>query len=170
MATICEAWEPSEDRLKQIAAAVGSEVAAESSLVTFRSLGRMDFTPSSDLDWCLIVDGRADVEHRQVQLRSQDVFRDVEGVKDPNPTGAFGALVFSHEVIHCIGGTQDTNANLTRRLLLLIDSVELNDPAIDRPANLEKISSAGRAKKSKLISTFDSIRARRQTLLLLNEC
>jgi hypothetical protein len=66
-------------------------------------------------------------------LRVQEALHGIAGTKDPNPAGAFGALVFSHEVIHCIGGAQDMNANLTRRMLLLIESVELNDPAIDRP-------------------------------------
>jgi len=44
--------------------------------------------------------------------------------KDPTPTGAFGALVFGHELIHCIGGSGDSNANLTRRLLVLLESAE----------------------------------------------
>src|SRR4051794_1557451 len=44
--------------------------------------------------------------------------------KHPNPAGAFGALVFGHELIHCIGGSSDTNANLTRRQLLLLESAE----------------------------------------------
>lgn len=133
MPSVREAWERSWDLLASIAKAVGSEVPSELSLVSFGSLARMEFTSGSDLDWCLLVDGRADANHRQVQLRVQDALRSIAGIKDPNPDGAFGALVFSHEVIHCIGGAQDTNANLTRRILLLIESTELSDPAIDRP-------------------------------------
>jgi hypothetical protein len=95
----------------------------------------MEFTAVSDLDWCLIVDGRADADHRQVQLRIQDILRKVNGIREPNPAGAFGGLVFSYELIHCIGENQDTNANLTRRLLLLTESVELTEPAIDSARN-----------------------------------
>lgn len=32
-------------------------------------------------------------------------------------------MAFSHELIHHIAGTHDTNQNLTRRLLLLFESV-----------------------------------------------
>ncbi len=128
-----KAWESSRELLTRIGQAVGSDVPPELSLITFGSLARMELTNGSDLDWCLLVDGRADADHRQVQLRVQETLREIEGIKAPNPAGAFGALVFSHEIIHCIGGSQDTNANLTRRMLLLIESVELNDPAMDRP-------------------------------------
>jgi predicted nucleotidyltransferase len=133
MPGIHKAWDRSQEILARVREAVHSEVPEELSLVAFGSLARMEYTAGSDLDWCLLVDGRADADHRRVQLRVQELLRGVQGIKDPNPTGAFGGLVFSHELIHCVGGTQDTNANLTRRLLLLIESVELNKPAIDRP-------------------------------------
>ena len=32
-------------------------------------------------------------------------------------------MVFSHDLINYIGGGDDTNANLTRRMLLLLESV-----------------------------------------------
>jgi hypothetical protein len=44
------------------------------------------------------------------------------GFKVPGPTETFGGLVFSHELIHAIGGDEDTNKNMTRRLLLLLES------------------------------------------------
>lgn len=34
----------------------------------------------------------------------------------------FGNLAFSHEIVHCIGGEDDSNANTTRRILLLLES------------------------------------------------
>jgi len=129
------AWDRSLEMHVRIVKAIKSEVPAELSLVAFGSLARMEFTAVSDLDWCLIVDGRADADHRQVQLRIQDILRKVNGIREPNPAGAFGGLAFSHELIHCIGGNQDTNANLTRRLLLLTESVELTEPAIDSARN-----------------------------------
>ncbi|MDI3560175.1 hypothetical protein OWC48_07045 [Bradyrhizobium sp. Arg816] len=48
--------------------------------------------------------------------------------KDPGPTGVFGGLVFSHELIHAIGGDEDTNKNMTRRLLLLLESQAIGSP------------------------------------------
>jgi hypothetical protein len=40
----------------------------------------------------------------------------------PGPTGIFGNMAFSHEIIHQIGGQSDTNKNTTQRILLLLES------------------------------------------------
>ena len=42
--------------------------------------------------------------------------------KPPGAEGTFGSMVFSHDLIHEIGGEDDTNQNTTRRLLLLLES------------------------------------------------
>jgi len=42
--------------------------------------------------------------------------------KPTGPEGNFGKMVFSHGLIHEIGGEDDTNRNTTRRLLLLLES------------------------------------------------
>jgi hypothetical protein len=47
---------------------------------------------------------------------------DRAGLKQPAPTGAFGRLTFSHDLIHLIGGEDDTNRNTTRRMLLVLES------------------------------------------------
>jgi hypothetical protein len=41
---------------------------------------------------------------------------------DPGPTGTFGNMAFSHEIVHQIGGQSDTNKNTTQRVLLLLES------------------------------------------------
>lgn len=133
LSTIREAWALSRSTIEKIRQAVATLIPAELSLVTFGSLARMEFTSGSDIDWCLLVDGRADSGHRAVGREVSRVFSGLFGDKAPNPTGAFGSLVFSHELIHCIGGAHDTNANLTRRLLLVVESLELNKPEVNRP-------------------------------------
>lgn len=40
----------------------------------------------------------------------------------PGAGGPFGNTIFSHEIVHCIGGPSDSNVNLTRRILLLLES------------------------------------------------
>jgi hypothetical protein len=40
----------------------------------------------------------------------------------PGPTITFGQLTSSHELIHHVGGVSDSNQNLTRRMLLLLES------------------------------------------------
>lgn len=42
--------------------------------------------------------------------------------KPPGREGVFGNLIFSHDLIQHIGGEDDTNKNLTRRNLLLLES------------------------------------------------
>lgn len=93
----------------------------EGALVVFGSLARAEFTLGSDLDWTVLIDGRADSGHLEIihQLRPKLV---EAGFKVPGPTELFGGLVFSHELIHAIGGDEDTNKNMTRRLLLLLES------------------------------------------------
>ena len=89
--------------------------------MVYGSLGRDEFTPGSDLDWTLLVDGIADPAHLDVALAIRDKLETL-GYKQPGREGVFGTLAFSHELIHQIGGQDDTNANTTRRILLLLES------------------------------------------------
>lgn len=70
------------------------------------------------------MDGPADPQHREV-AREFSRRLETEDFKKPGPTGVFGCPVFSHDLIHLIGGEGDTNANLTRRILLLLESSSL---------------------------------------------
>ncbi len=115
----------SEAIMSRLSEILGSALPDEASFVVFGSLARKEYTSGSDLDWSLVIDGRADAEHRTLELDLKRRIKESDEFKNPSPTGAFGALVFGHELIHCIGGLADTNANLTRRLLLLLESAEL---------------------------------------------
>ena len=92
----------------------------DTSVVVLGSLAREEFTSESDIDWNLLVDGIADPNHHELLLSAQQRIRRV--AKDPGREGTFGRLVSSHDLIHRIGGEDDTNANLTRRLLLVLES------------------------------------------------
>jgi predicted nucleotidyltransferase len=99
---------------------------SDRSFVVFGSLARNEFTGEgrSDVDWTLLVDGLAmiqdiDLVHELTHLVEE------AGHKTPNKTGPFGNLAFSHDLIHQIGGSDDTNANTTQRLLLLLESASL---------------------------------------------
>jgi predicted nucleotidyltransferase len=110
----------------------------EGSLVVFGSLARHEFTQKSDIDWALMIDGRADSGHLKIahSLKSE---LDKVGLHEPGPTEVFGGLVFSHDLIHAIGGEEDTNKNMTRRLLLLLESASVgateNQQDYDRVVN-----------------------------------
>jgi len=124
LTTMRSCYELSEKTVKELSKTVGDKLPAEASFVVFGSLARKEFTAGSDLDWCLMIDGKADAGHRELERQMKRALKKSGKFKNPTPTGAFGALVFGHELIHCIGGSADTNANLTRRLLLLLESAE----------------------------------------------
>ncbi len=96
------------------------------SVVIFGSLARREWTKFSDLDWSLLIDGRVDPRHTADANRlANRVAR--EGFKQPGPTALFGKLAISQNMVHEIGGQDDSNRNLTQRLLLLLESC-----AVDR--------------------------------------
>ncbi|HKY08851.1 MAG TPA: nucleotidyltransferase domain-containing protein [Candidatus Binatia bacterium] len=103
----------------------------EGSLVVLGSLARGEFTVDSDLDWMILIDSRADSRHLEI-VHALKLGLEKAGFKVPGPTEVFGGLVFSHELVHAIGGDEDTNKNMTRRLLLLLESA-----AIDAPGSKE---------------------------------
>lgn len=94
---------------------------ADTSIVVSGSLARDEFTMGSDLDWTLLIDGSADPQHHSLFQKVDQVIKRL-GAKEPGREGTFGAMVFSHGLIHEIGGEDDTNRNTTRRLLLLLES------------------------------------------------
>jgi hypothetical protein len=107
-----------------IAARIVSSVPADTSLVVFGSQARKEATPESDVDWALLIDGQAYASHHTAAL---EIDREVVALdlSKPGVEGTFGGLVFSHDLIHYIGGEPDTNANTTRRLLLLLESAAI---------------------------------------------
>ena len=94
---------------------------SDTSFVVGGSFGRDEVTSGSDLDWTLLIDGQANPDHIDT---ANEIRRRIEegGFKKPGAEGGFGGIVFSHDLIHNIGGDQDDNANTTRRLLLLLES------------------------------------------------
>jgi len=92
------------------------------SIVAFGSIARDECTSGSDLDWTLLIDGFAAATHLEIAQAITARFNDAR-IKPPSPSGAFGNLTFSHDLIHQIGGENDTNRNTTQRILLLLESL-----------------------------------------------
>src|SRR5689334_12845456 len=82
------------------------------------SWGRGELTSGSDDDWMVLVYGP---RRRYVAPSIEDV-GEVLG-NQPGPEDLFGQIVYSDELKDNIGLDRDTNANLTRRMLLLLESV-----------------------------------------------
>jgi predicted nucleotidyltransferase len=111
----------SVETLEQLRCAFADSDSDDTSIVVLGSLAREEFTPSSDIDWNLLVDGIADPHHRDLFLDAQRKIKEI-ATKTVGREGTFDAFVSSHDLIHRIGGEDDTNRNLTRRLLLLLES------------------------------------------------
>ena len=94
---------------------------ADGAIVVFGSLARLEWTAQSDLDWALLIDGQCDPQHQRLAAQTRKSVTDIVG-KPPGPTGLFGGLVFAHDLLHYIGGNDDTNKNTSRRILLLLES------------------------------------------------
>jgi predicted nucleotidyltransferase len=121
------ARERARERRQQLEVAVAGLAPVDTSIVTFGSLAREELTAGSDIDWTLLVDGQANPQHFDA---SQAIERALEaaGVKPPGREGTFGGLAFSHEILHRIGGADDTNRNTTQRILLLLESLPIGNP------------------------------------------
>lgn len=100
-------------------------VPPDCSFLVFGSLARDEFTSGSDVDWALLIDGAASPEHLDAAKEVARLLKD----RPPGPTNVFGCPVFSHDLVHFIGGEVDTNSNTTRRILLLLESRTLLEHA-----------------------------------------
>jgi predicted nucleotidyltransferase len=116
----CE--EATDEAVEKLRAVVGRLSTEDTSVVLYGSLARREFTADSDADWSLLVDGVADPQHLDSSLEIGKRIAEIP-IKQPGREGTFGQLTFSHDLIHYIGGEDDTNANTTRRMLLLLESV-----------------------------------------------
>ena len=102
---------------------VGKYASEDTSLVVFGSLARGEWTSNSDLDWTYLIDGQANSDHLRIAQKIRKVVRDK--FVEPGQTGTFGNMAFSHELIHQIGGQNDTNEDTTQRILLLLESAPI---------------------------------------------
>lgn len=123
------ARERTAEVVDRLSASLSDLTDANCSVVVTGSLGRAEATEGSDADWVLLIDGPSDPEHailaRKIERRVRSIVP-----KEVGPTGTFGDIVASHELVHYIAGTRDSNENLTRRILLLSESRALTSPFV----------------------------------------
>jgi predicted nucleotidyltransferase len=89
-------------------------------VVLFGSWGRAELTPGSDDDWLVLVAG----EHRDAVRPDPGQVGAVLG-REPGEQGIFGEVAFAADLAGRIGLDEDTNRNLTRRMLLMLESVSV---------------------------------------------
>jgi hypothetical protein len=99
------------------ASLAGLRHGADTSVVLMGSWGRGEVTAGSDDDFMVLVDG---AERLEVEPTIEDVSKVLK--TKPSEDGPFAEPVFSENLVNDIGLDADSNRNLTRRLLLLLES------------------------------------------------
>lgn len=103
-------------------------------LIGFGSLARLELTPASDLDYLFVGDGLSD--DRSSELYSDLIVKIRSGagvcLRNPGSSGVFGCHIEASPLVEHIGLQDDTNHNLTRRLVLIEESVPLANSAAHR--------------------------------------
>lgn len=129
-----------EDTLSLLSASLNVHLPSDDiSIVVFGSLARKEFTSGSDIDWTLLIDGCANPQHLDIALKFKEELekKKIEDklVRGPGIEATFGGLAFSHDIIHNIGGGDDTNKNTTQRILLLLESASIGHRYEDKSAH-----------------------------------
>jgi hypothetical protein len=121
-----------EEKRTLLRVAFQEKIAPDTSLFVFGSIAREEMTSGSDSDWILLVDGQAHPEHGdQRHTIISELYK--LGFPAPGRSGVFGCMIGSHDIVHEIGGEDDTSSNTTRRVLLLLESLPVgNREAYDR--------------------------------------
>src|SRR5829696_4986711 len=99
----------------------GLELDPAASVVLFGSWGREELTSSSDDDWAVLVEGaqRPGVAPEPEPAALAAALGKGRG---PGRSGVFGGRIFCDDLLSRIGLDADSNANLTRRMLLMLES------------------------------------------------
>jgi hypothetical protein len=116
------------DRLARALAPLASGL----SIVVFGSWAREELTPESDDDWALLAAEPFDADDAAIRagVETAATVLGTEG-KAPGAQAVFGVPFDARLLIERVGLNADTNTNLTRRLLLLLESHEVSGDAHD---------------------------------------
>jgi hypothetical protein len=106
------------------------QIDADACVAFFGSWGRRELTERSDDDWAVLVNA---AERPRAQPTPERIEAALEADRrKPGAQGVFGDTVFCDHLVERIGLDADDNKNLTRRMLLLLESVAvINEAAHD---------------------------------------
>ena len=112
-----------EERLEQRRQRFASQLFDEDSAVVLTgSWGRREMSSESDDDYMVLFAGKRRRDARPTVTEAAGVLE----AKAPGREAVFGKQVWLGDLLRKIGRDQDTNANLTRRMLLLLESVSVS--------------------------------------------
>ncbi len=102
-------------------------------IVVCGSMARMEMSSASDFDYLIVAHGLVEDASRLRTFRKAcDEWCKQRAIHPPGKTGVFGRIVSGAELVDQIGLELDTNASLTRRVLVLEESVSLLEPKLHR--------------------------------------
>jgi hypothetical protein len=101
---------------------------ADVSVVLFGSWGRRELTEHSDDDWLLLVEREGEAEAELTAVR--EILGG--GSREPGLQATFGVASSAEDLVQHIGLDDDHNRNLTRRMLLMLESVPVAGDDIHR--------------------------------------
>lgn len=136
---------------------------AEVAVALMGSWGRYELTGGSDDDYLvlvrdLVLPAGARAPHPTVAEVAERFARDPEGFSAPGSSDVFGEVVRCAELLR-VGLDGDTNRNLTRRMLLVLESVAVCNPDVLAGVRLDVVQAYLR----------DGLKDRRPPRFLLND-
>ncbi len=103
------------------------EADGDVSIVLMGSWGRAELTSGSDDDFMVLVHGNErEVVQPSLEAVAESFAKDPGGFKGSDRGGVFERAVFSQPLRDNVGLDADSNANLTRRLVTLLESVAVS--------------------------------------------
>lgn len=103
------------------------------SVCVFGSWAREELTPGSDDDWALLVAEPPAIYDKDVVRAMAIAQQHLESKgREPGVQGVFGVPFDVYTLEHNVGLDADTNTNLTRRMLLLLESVGVSGDVHER--------------------------------------
>lgn len=117
-----------EGKLQEVQEGIKSIGNPKWSLIVNGSYARREASSHSDFDYFILHE--ADISERDladIQTKVRAIVKEIIG-KPPAEGGAFDAVLEMGALTRNIGGSQDTNENITRRTLFLTEGHAVNNP------------------------------------------
>ena len=99
-------------------------------VVLFGSFARQELTYESDCDYLVVIDGTPGHEQIKRVINAVEESRRLLRLNEAGRTGTFADFATATELFLRIGLESDSNANTTRRLLLLCESISVLNEAV----------------------------------------